>query len=71
MIRVKEDDQEVVVTVADDRDASYFDPKSASGYGLVGMSERASLRGGSLGAGPNRGRARTVKAVMSRQGQPG
>ena len=36
-IRVEEDDQDVVVTVADDGDASYFDPKSSSGYGLVGM----------------------------------
>ena len=70
-IRVEEDNQDVTVTVADDGDASYFDPKSPSGYGLVGMSERASLHGGSLDAGPNRGRGWTVKAVLPKQGQPG
>ena len=70
-IRVEEDDQDIVVTVADDGDASYFDPKSSSGYGLVGMSERASLHGGSLDAGPNRGRGWTVRAVLPKQGQPG
>lgn len=70
-IRVEEDDEDVTVTVADDGDASYVDPKSSSGYGLVGMSERASLHGGSLDAGPNRGRGWTVKAVLPKQGQPG
>lgn len=70
-IRVEEDNQDVTVTVADDGDASYADPKSSSGYGLVGMSERASLHGGSLDAGPNRGRGWTVKAVLPKQGQPG
>lgn len=70
-VQVEEDNQDVVVTVADDGDASYFDPKSSSGYGLVGMSERASLHGGSLDAGPNRGRGWTVKAVLPKQSQPG
>ena len=68
-IRVEEDDRDVTVTVADDGDASYVDPKSSSGYGLVGMNERASLHGGSLDAGPNRGRGWTVKAVLPKQGQ--
>ncbi len=70
-IRVEEDNQDVTVTVADNGDASYADPKSSSGFGLVGMSERASLHGGSLEAGPNRGRGWTVKAVLPKQGQPG
>ncbi len=70
-IRVEEDNEDVTVTVADDGDASYVDPKSAQGYGLVGMSERASLHGGSFDAGPNRGRGWTVKAVLPKQGQPG
>jgi signal transduction histidine kinase len=69
MIRVEEDDQDVVVTDADDGDASYFDPRWSSGYGLVGMSERASLHGGSLDAGPNRGRGWTVRTVLPKQGQ--
>ncbi len=70
-IRVEGDDQDVVVTVADDGDASYPGPKSAAGYGLVGMSERASLHGGSLVAGPNRGRGWTVKAVLPKRGRSG
>jgi len=69
-IRIEEDDDDVTVTVADDGDASSFDPKSSSGYGLVGMTERASLHGGSLAAGPNRGRGWTVRAVLPKQGQP-
>lgn len=68
-IRVEEDDQDVTVTVADDGDASYVDPKSSSGFGLVGMGERASLHGGSFEAGPNRGRGWTVKAVLPKQGK--
>jgi len=68
-IRVEEDNEDVTVTVSDDGDASYGDPKSSSGYGLVGMSERASLHGGSLDAGPNRGRGWTVKAVLPKHGQ--
>ncbi len=70
-VRVEEDNGDVTVTVADDGDASYVDPKSSSGYGLVGMGERASLHGGSLHAGPNRGRGWTVKAVLPKQGQTG
>ena len=70
-IRIEEAEQDVVVTVADNGDASYFDPKSSSGYGLVGMSERAALHGGSFDAGPNRGRGWTVKAVLPKQVQTG
>ena len=55
-IRIEGDDQDVVVTVADDGDAIDTDRMSAAGYGLVGMAERASLHGGTLDAGPNRGR---------------
>jgi signal transduction histidine kinase len=67
-IRVEGHSDDVVVTVADDGDAAYFDSESSSGYGLVGMSERASLHGGTLEAGPNRGRGWTVKAVLPKQG---
>jgi signal transduction histidine kinase len=70
-LRVEGDDRQVVVTVADDGDASYFDSGSPSGYGLVGMGERASLHGGSLAAGPNNGRGWTVKAVLPKHGRPG
>lgn len=67
-IRVEGDPRDIVVTVADDGDASYADPKSSFGYGLVGMSERASLHGGSLMAGPNQGRGWTVKAILPKRG---
>ncbi len=67
-IRVEADNQDVVVTVADDGDASYFDGGATAGYGLVGMSERVALHGGTLDAGPNRGRGWTVKAVLPKQG---
>lgn len=70
-IRVEGNDRDVVVTVADDGDATYSGPKSSAGYGLVGMSERASLHGGSLEAGPNRGRGWTVEAVLPKRGRPG
>ena len=63
-IRVEGNERDVVVTVADDGDASYFDGDASSGYGLVGMEERASLHGGSLDAGPNPGRGWTVSAVL-------
>ncbi|MDJ0664020.1 MAG: histidine kinase [Acidimicrobiia bacterium] len=67
-IRVEADSQDVVVTVADDGDASYFDGGATAGYGLVGMSERVALHGGTLDAGPNRGRGWTVRAVLPKQG---
>jgi signal transduction histidine kinase len=70
-VSVEGGDRDVMVTVADDGDASYFDPGSSPGYGLVGMSERASLHGGSFEAGPNRGRGWTVKAVLPKQGLSG
>ncbi len=71
MVRVEGGDRDIVVTVADDGDASYADPKSSAGYGLVGMSERASLHGGTLDAGPNRGRGWTVEAVLPKRGRSG
>ena len=68
-VRVEGDTHNVMVTVSDDGDASYLDPESSSGYGLVGMRERAFLHGGSFQAGPNRGRGWTVKAVLPKQGR--
>jgi signal transduction histidine kinase len=68
MIRVEGFAENVEIEVTDDGDASYADPSTASGYGLVGMTERASLHGGSLDAGPNRGRGWTVRAVLPKGG---
>ena len=57
------------LTIRDDGDAT---PAGSSepGYGLVGMTERATLLGGSLQAGPGPGKGWTVSAVLPRAGAP-
>ena len=64
-VRVAGDDDGVRVTVRDDGDASSTG-RSPAGYGLVGMTERAVLLGGTLEAGPGPGRGWTVDAVLPR-----
>lgn len=58
----------VRLTVTDDGDASPLGASATSGYGIVGMTERATLLGGTLEAGPNRDRGWTVTAVLPRAG---
>ena len=65
-VTVRGDDDCVRLTIGDDGDAGAFDPRSASGFGLIGMAERAKLLGGTLEAGPNRNRGWTVQAVLPR-----
>ncbi len=60
----------VRMTVHDDGDPGPFDPRTATGFGLVGMAERAKLLGGTLEAGPDRNRGWTVTAVLPRDGRP-
>jgi signal transduction histidine kinase len=60
----------VRMTVHDDGDPGPFDPRTATGFGLVGMAERAKLLGGTLEAGPNRSRGWTVTAVLPRAARP-
>jgi signal transduction histidine kinase len=69
-VSVAGDADSVRLTVRDDGDHSPFDPKSTSGYGLVGMAERAHLLGGSLEAGPGPDRGWTITAVLPRNGVP-
>ncbi len=45
-----------------------YDRDGPAGYGLVGMSERAKLLGGTIHAGPNPDRGWTVDAVLPRGG---
>ena len=68
-VSVDADDSEVRLTVRDDGDAGAFDHGSASGYGLVGMTERAALLGGSFSAGPLPSGGWTVTAVLPRSGR--
>jgi len=60
----------VRMTVHDDGNPGAFDPRTATGFGLVGMAERAKLLGGTLEAGPNRSRGWTVTAVLPRAARP-
>lgn len=56
----------VRLTIRDDGDPSPTE-RGAGGYGLVGMTERAALLGGSLEAGSGPGRGWTVRAVLPRK----
>jgi signal transduction histidine kinase len=60
------DDTSVHLRVSDDGDTG---PAGSSGYGLIGMIERADLLGGTCEAGPNPDRGWTVTAVLPRAGQ--
>jgi signal transduction histidine kinase len=63
-VEVRGDDEDVRLTVRDDGDSGSFDPRTASGFGLVGMAERTKLLGGTLVAGPGRSGGWTVEAVL-------
>jgi signal transduction histidine kinase len=67
-IQIAGDDDRVRVTVRDDGETAPASPDSSSGYGLAGMAERAALLGGTLEAGPSRGRGWSVTAVLPRNG---
>lgn len=64
-VRVSADDRSVRLRVTDDGDA-VAGPPGATGFGLVGMAERAGLLGGTCEAGPNPDRGWTVSAVLPR-----
>ena len=65
-VTVSGDGDCVRLTVGDDGETGAFDPRSSSGFGLIGMAERAKLLGGTLEAGPNHDRGWTVQAVLPR-----
>lgn len=67
-VRVAADDRSVRLQVSDDGDGGHARAAGSSGYGLVGMAERAGLLGGTCAAGPNPDRGWTVTAVLPRRG---
>jgi signal transduction histidine kinase len=69
-VHVAADDDAVCLRVSDDGDgpARAAGASGSSGYGLVGMAERATLLGGRCEAGPNPDRGWTVTAVLPRTG---
>jgi signal transduction histidine kinase len=66
-VRVSGDGEVLRLTVVDDGDVVASD-RISWGYGIVGMTERATLLGGSLTAGPGRERGWSVQAVLPRAG---
>ena len=58
------------LTVRDDGDPTPFSAGSSAGYGLVGMTERTKLLGGTLEAGSSPDRGWTITAVLPRNGAP-
>jgi signal transduction histidine kinase len=64
-LRLDGDEDCIRLTVHDDG-APVSSAWSSSGYGVVGMTERAALLGGSLEAGPAPDRGWTVRAVLPR-----
>jgi signal transduction histidine kinase len=66
-VHVTDEGEQVRLTVSDDGDGRTPAPMS-SAYGLVGMTERATLLGGSLRAGPNPHRGWTVDALLPKGG---
>ncbi len=66
-IRVCGDADAVRLTVCDDGDTTPFG-SSGAGFGVVGMTERATLLGGTLEAGPGPNRGWIVRAMIPRFG---
>lgn len=67
-VRVSGERDRVRLTVRDDGDAVAPGSRSTSGFGLVGMAERAKLLGGTFEAGPNQNGGWEVNAVLPRAG---
>jgi signal transduction histidine kinase len=70
VVQVSGHDGRVHLTVRDDGE-QVSAARSGDGYGIVGMTERAKLLGGTLEAGPGRDRGWVVEAVLPRAGTPG
>lgn len=69
-VRVAADDSWVRLRVSDDGETHRTRTGPPSGFGIVGMIERAKLLGGTCEAGPGPDRGWTVTAVLPRTGTP-
>jgi len=67
-VEVTGTDRSVQLTISDDGAAT---PGAGSGFGLLGMQERATLLGGTCDAGPSEAGGWTVRAVLPRNGRNG
>jgi signal transduction histidine kinase len=67
-VRIAGHEDRLCLTVADDGEPVLFFADRASGYGLIGMSERATVLGGTLEAGPGISGGWCVTAVLPRRG---
>lgn len=67
-VRLVVADDSVRLTVRDDGETSRAGARGHTGFGLVGMKERASLLGGTLEAGPSPSGGWQVEAVLPRGG---
>jgi len=67
-VRVAGHEDRICLTIEDDGEQVPFSADRASGYGLIGMSERAAVLGGTLEAGPDTSGGWTVTAVLPRRG---
>ncbi|WP_232521104.1 sensor histidine kinase [Micromonospora phaseoli] len=65
-VRVAADAGSVRLRVSDDGDPSSIRPAGPGGFGIVGMTERAGLLGGTCEAGPNAERGWTVAVALPR-----
>ena len=66
-VDVAGDDDRVRVTITDDGEET-LTGRIGTGYGLIGMAERATLLGGTLDAGPGDERGWRVHAVLPKEG---
>jgi signal transduction histidine kinase len=68
LVTVVGTDDSVELTVVDDGEVSSANTDSSQGFGLAGMTERASLLGGTLDAGPVPGGGWKVEGVVPKEG---
>jgi signal transduction histidine kinase len=69
-VQVAADSASIRLRVSDDGDTGATRPATTSGFGLIGMVERAGLLGGVCEAGPGPDRGWIVTAVLPRDGLP-